>query len=134
MEIMDANAYHGPAVINVYTTCQPEHGVGDDVAQAQARLARDTRTFPVFTYDPRRGSSMRERLSLAGNPDVTKDWSSDRKTGQNRDFVTFARSEGRFARQFDAEGQPSALLRSASSERLQYWHLLQDLAGVQREG
>ena len=73
-------------------------------------------------------------LSLAGNPDVTKDWSSDRKTGELRDFVTFARSEGRFARQFDAEGQPSALLRSASDERLQYWRLLQDLAGIQREG
>jgi len=132
--VMDANSYRGPAILNVYTTCQPEHGVGDDAAQEHARLARDTRTFPVFTYDPRRGSSMRERLSLAGNPDYTKDWSLDRKTGVARDFITFARAEGRFARAFDADGNPSKLLESARDERLQYWRLLQDLAGIQREG
>ena len=131
--IMDANSFPGPAVVNVYTTCQPEHGVGDDQAQDHARLARDTRTFPVFTYDPRRGDSMRERLSLAGNPDVTKDWSFDRQTGAARDFVTFARAEGRFARQFDADGQPAPLLARAQAERLQYWRLLQDLAGITRE-
>ena len=130
---MDANTYHGPAIVNVYTTCQPEHGVGDDAAQQQARLARDTRTFPVFTYDPRRGSSIRERLSLAGNPDYTKDWSFDRKSGEPRDFITFARSEGRFARQFAADGTPSKQMEQARDERLQYWHLLQDLAGIQRE-
>ena len=131
--VMDANTYHGPAIVNVYTTCQPEHGVGDDAAQQQARLARDTRTFPVFTYDPRRGSSIRERLSLAGNPDYTKDWSFDRKTGEPRDFTMFARAEGRFARQFAADGTPSKLIEDSKAERLQYWHLLQDLAGIQRE-
>lgn len=44
------------------------------------------------------------------------------------------RAEGRFARQFNAQGQPSALLRSANAERLQYWRLLLDLAGITREG
>lgn len=76
---------------------------------------------------------MRERLSLSGNPDYTKDWSFDRKTGEARDFATFARSEGRFARQFAADGTPSQLIEDSKAERLQYWHLLQDLAGIQRE-
>ena len=75
-----------------------------------------------------------ERLSLAGNPDYTKDWSFDRKTGEPRDFTMFARAEGRFARQFAADGTPSKLIEDSKAERLQYWHLLQDLAGIQREG
>jgi pyruvate ferredoxin oxidoreductase beta subunit len=131
--ILEANEYPGPAVISVYTTCQPEHGVGDDVAQAQAQLAKETRTFPVFTYDPRRGDTIRERLSLAGNPDVKKDWQVDRKTGEVSDFITFARTEGRFAKQFDAEGNPSEVLLGARDERLGYWRILQGLAGIEVE-
>ncbi len=131
--ILEANEYPGPAVISVYTTCQPEHGVGDDVAQAQARLAKETRTFPVFTYDPRRGETIRERLSLAGNPDVKKDWQVERKTGEASDFITFARTEGRFAKQFDAEGNPSEALLHAREERLSYWRILQGLAGIEVE-
>ena len=128
--IMDANSYPGPAIVNVYTTCQPEHGVGDDAAQQQARLAKDTRTFPVFTYDPRRGSTMRERLSLAGNPEVTKDWAMDRRTSTPRDFITFARTEGRFNRQFGPDGEPSPEMLTARADRLASWRLLQDLAGI----
>ena len=37
--IREANSYPGPAVVNVYTTCQPEHGVADDLAQYQAKRA-----------------------------------------------------------------------------------------------
>ncbi|MCP5115534.1 MAG: thiamine pyrophosphate-binding protein, partial [bacterium] len=29
--IMEANEYPGPAIINAFTTCQPEHGVADDM-------------------------------------------------------------------------------------------------------
>ena len=55
--IMAANEYDGPAVVTVYTTCQPEHGVGDNMAMAQSKLAVDTRTFPVLIYDPRKATS-----------------------------------------------------------------------------
>src|SRR5690606_684601 len=51
--VMAANEFPGPAVINVYTTCQPEHGVADNMAVHQAKLAADCRAFPVFIYDPR---------------------------------------------------------------------------------
>jgi hypothetical protein len=46
------------------------------------------------------------------------------------DFLAFARTEGRFAKQFDPEGRPSETLRYAQAERLQYWRRLQELAGV----
>jgi len=132
--IMEANEYKGPAVINVYTTCQPEHGVADDLAQQQAALAKNTRTFPVFIYDPRLGDTTRERLSLKGNPNVTEDWYINPKTKEPMDFITFARTEGRFRRHFDRDGNPSEALLRSRAERLRYWRTLQDLAGIEPKG
>jgi pyruvate ferredoxin oxidoreductase beta subunit len=125
-----ANDFPGPALVSVYTTCQPEHGVADDMSARQARLARDTRAFPVFIHDPREGKLMRERLSLRGNPAVGEDWTVHPKSGTPLDFVAFARTEGRFARQFDADGNPSESLLRAQEDRLAHWHLLQELAGL----
>lgn len=128
--VLDANTYPGPAVIVVYTTCQPEHGVGDDRSAAQARLAVASRAFPLFTYDPRRGATLRQRLSLQGNPDPKEDWHRDPKTGAVVDFIAFARTERRFARQFAPDGTPSPALRAAQEERLANWRRLQELAGL----
>ncbi len=128
--IMEANQYPGPAIVNVFTTCQPEHGVADNMAEHQAKLAADSRSFPVFIYDPRKGARFRERLSLVGNPNVKEDWYVNPKTGEQIDFVYFARTEGRFAKQFDKEGKPSATLLAAQQDRLENWRLLQDLAGI----
>jgi pyruvate/2-oxoacid:ferredoxin oxidoreductase beta subunit/NAD-dependent dihydropyrimidine dehydrogenase PreA subunit len=128
--IMEANQYPGPAIVNVFTTCQPEHGVADNMAEHQAKLAADSRSFPVFIYDPRKGSRFRERLSLVGNPNVKEDWYVNPKTGEQIDFCYFARTEGRFAKHFDKEGKPSATLLSAQQDRLENWRLLQDLAGI----
>ena len=128
--VMEANQFPGPAIVNVFTTCQPEHGVGDNMAEHQAKLAADSRSFPVFIYDPRKGSRFKERLSLVGNPNVKEDWYTNPKTGEAVDFITFARSEGRFAKHFDKDGHPSALLLTTNQERLENWRLLQELAGL----
>jgi pyruvate ferredoxin oxidoreductase beta subunit len=128
--VMEANQFPGPAIVNVFTTCQPEHGVGDNMAEHQAKLAADSRSFPVFIYDPRKGARFRERLSLVGNPNVKEDWYIHPKSGEAIDFIYFARTEGRFAKHFDKDGNPSATLISTQAERLENWHLLQDLAGV----
>jgi pyruvate/2-oxoacid:ferredoxin oxidoreductase beta subunit/NAD-dependent dihydropyrimidine dehydrogenase PreA subunit len=128
--IMEANQYPGPAIINVFTTCQPEHGVGDNMAEHQAKLAADSRSFPLFIYDPRKGPRIKERLSLVGNPNVKEDWYTNPKTSEAVDFITFARSEGRFSKHFDKEGNPSATLLATRQERLDNWHLLQELAGL----
>lgn len=128
--VLDALTFDGPALVCCYTTCQPEHGVADNMATDQARLAVDTRAFPLLIYDPRKGDTIRQRLSLQGNPAMTEDWWVNPKTGQPVDFVDFARSEGRFAKHFDKEGQPSELLLLARQDRLENWRVLQELAGV----
>lgn len=128
--IMAANEYNGPAIVSVYTTCQPEHGVGDNMAMAQSKLAVDTRTFPVLSYDPRKGSKIAERLSLQGNPAPKEDWYKDPKSGELFDFMMFAKSEGRFAKQFDADGKPTETILAANQDRLENWRTLQELAGI----
>ncbi len=132
--VIDAMEFDGPAVICCYTTCQPEHGVADNMATDQARLAVDTRAFPLLTYDPRKGGTIRERLSLQGNPAVNDEWWTNPKTGDQVDFIDFARSEGRFAKHFDSEGNPSKTLLASKQDRLENWQLLQELAGVLGKG
>ena len=128
--VMEANQFPGPAIVNVFTTCQPEHGVGDNMAEHQAKLAADSRSFPLFIYDPRKGQRIKDRLSLVGNPNVKEDWYTNPKTGEPVDFITFARSEGRFAKHFDKDGNASATLLATKQERLENWNLLQELAGI----
>ncbi len=126
--ILDANSYPGPAVVIVYAPCQPEHGIADDASNRQARLAVDGRAFPLFVYDPRRGPTMRERLDLRGNPAPKDDWST-RPSGEVLDFLTFARTEGRFSPHFAPDGSPGPEIRATQEDRLANWRLLQELAG-----
>jgi len=128
--ILAANEYDGPAVVSVYTTCQPEHGVGDNMAMEQNKLAVETRTFPVLRYDPRKGLKIAERLGLQGNPATKEDWFVEPKTNEKYDFVKFARSEGRFSKHFQADGTPSTAILASNQERLENWRTLQELAGI----
>ena len=84
----------------------------------------------MMIYDPRKGETIRERLSLQGNPAVNDDWWTNPKTGEQVDFVDFCRSEGRFSKHFDRDGNPSEILLQAKQERLENWKQLQELAGV----
>jgi pyruvate/2-oxoacid:ferredoxin oxidoreductase beta subunit/NAD-dependent dihydropyrimidine dehydrogenase PreA subunit len=127
--VLGALEFDGPALVCCYTTCQPEHGVADNMASDQARLAVDTRAFPLLIYDPRAGDTIKSRLSLQGNPATKDDWYKNPKTGDVVDFIDFCRSEGRFAKHFDRDGNPSETLLRANQDRLENWHLLQELAG-----
>lgn len=128
--IIRAMEYDGPSVISCYTTCQPEHGVADNMAADQARLAVDSRAFPMMIYDPEKGDKIRDRLSLQGNPGMKNDWWTNPKTGEQVDFIDFCRSEGRFSKHFDKEGNPSDLLMFAQEDRLENWNMLQEMAGI----
>jgi pyruvate/2-oxoacid:ferredoxin oxidoreductase beta subunit/Pyruvate/2-oxoacid:ferredoxin oxidoreductase delta subunit len=128
--VLGALEFDGPAIVSCYTTCQPEHGVADNMASEQARLAVDTRAFPLMIFDPRKGTKIKERLSLQGNPAVKDDWWLNPKTKELVTFIDFARSEGRFAKHFDKDGNPSETLLRAKEDRLDNWHLLQELAGL----
>jgi len=128
--IMEANAFPGPAVVIAYTPCQPEHGIADDASARQSKLAVDSRTFPLFTYDPRRGPTIAERLSLQGNPALRDDWAKA-PDGTPIDFLTFARTEGRFGPHFAPDGTPTVEIEATQEERLAGWRTLQELAGLQ---
>jgi pyruvate/2-oxoacid:ferredoxin oxidoreductase beta subunit len=128
--VLAANEWKGPAVVVAYATCQPEHGVGDAAAAEQAKLAVLSRAFPLFIHDPRKGEKLSERLSLWGNPAEKEDWWVNPKTQERVDFITFARTEGRFARHFDEMGNPSEMLKIATADRLANWRRLQELAGI----
>jgi pyruvate-ferredoxin/flavodoxin oxidoreductase len=61
-----------PALFNLYTTCQPEHGVGDDLGAHQAKLAVESRAYPIFKYNPENGVKAEEAFDLSGNPDMAE--------------------------------------------------------------
>ncbi|MGH9602347.1 MAG: 2-oxoacid:acceptor oxidoreductase family protein [Terriglobales bacterium] len=128
--VMAANEFPGPAVVICYAACPPEHGIADDHASLQAKLAVESRAFPLLIYDPRTGERFRERLNLRGNPAMKQDWYDDPGTGKALDFIQFARTEGRFGRHFDAQGQPDPALMLAQQDRLENWRSLQELAGL----
>jgi pyruvate/2-oxoacid:ferredoxin oxidoreductase beta subunit len=131
--VMEANTFPGPAIVIAYTACMPEHGIADDAAWHQAKLAVDSRAFPLFTYDPRRGATIAERLSLQGNPALRDDWST-LPMGEPVDFLAFAKSEGRFAPHFGADGTPSDEIQATQADRLANWRTLQELAGLRPGG
>ena len=63
-------------MIIAYTPCMPEHGIADDAATRQATLAVDSRAFPLFTYDPRRGDRMAERCRSRATRPCASDWAT----------------------------------------------------------
>jgi pyruvate/2-oxoacid:ferredoxin oxidoreductase beta subunit/Pyruvate/2-oxoacid:ferredoxin oxidoreductase delta subunit len=128
--VIGALEFPGPSVIIAYSACTPEHQIADNMSYERGFAAVNSRAFPLFVHDPRGGATFRERLSLAGNPSSDKDWHVDSKTGEKQDFVWFARGEGRFSKQFNADGNPSDALLLSQDDRLRYWHLLQELAGI----
>jgi len=113
-----------PALIDIYTPCQGEQGIGDAVATEHARMAVRSRVCPVFIHDPEAGETLAERLSLEGNPDVEHDWVEQKLPYTDADGqehvlrvpltpADFARMEGRFRKQTspkplanDVEGVP----------------------------
>jgi pyruvate-ferredoxin/flavodoxin oxidoreductase len=72
--ILDGLEYRGTMFLQAFTTCQPEHGVPDDMALAQAQRVRDSRGVPEFVFDPRKGESYQEALDIKGNPSIDLDW------------------------------------------------------------
>jgi pyruvate-ferredoxin/flavodoxin oxidoreductase len=119
MEYLNHN--DSPAVLDVYTPCQAEHGIADAASSRHARMAVESRMNPVFVHNPRRAGELHKRFSLDGNPDSGKDWTTN-AIEYVEDGVTkllevpltpadFALTESRFKKQFrrlaaDAVGVP----------------------------
>lgn len=100
-----------PAMFNLYTTCQPEHGVADDATDMQTKMALDARAYPLFKFDPDAGTTLKECSTIEGNPSIDKDWVSydlkyEDENGKEQTmtlpftFADWALTEGRFRKQF----------------------------------
>ncbi len=99
-----------PALFNIYSSCQPEHGIGDDMSAAQAKLAVESRAYPLFRYDPEAGKTPEECFDLEGNPAMDQDWPRYRvqytQNGRAQEmelpltFADFAVTETRFRKHF----------------------------------
>jgi len=72
--ILDGIEYRGTAFLQCFTSCQPEHGVADDMSLTQAQRVRDSRGAPEFIFNPRLGETYAEALDLKGNPSIDHDW------------------------------------------------------------
>ncbi|HEV2135481.1 MAG TPA: 2-oxoacid:acceptor oxidoreductase family protein [Terracidiphilus sp.] len=98
--ILDGLEYRGTMFLQAYTTCQPEHGVPDDMALFQAQRVRDSRGVPEFVFDPRKGESYQEALDIKGNPSIDLDWyeTKDKNTGETRRYTVahWCTTEARF--------------------------------------
>jgi len=99
-----------PALFNLYTSCQPEHGIGDDMSAHQAKLAVESRAYPLFRYDPDAGKTPEECFDLDGNPAPDLDWPTYKLAYEDggirkemevpMTFADFAITEGRFRKHF----------------------------------
>ncbi|MGA7858441.1 MAG: 2-oxoacid:acceptor oxidoreductase family protein [Terracidiphilus sp.] len=98
--ILDGLEYRGTMFLQCFTTCQPEHGVPDDMALHQAQRVRDSRGAPEFVFNPRLGESYQEALDLKGNPSIDLDWyeSKIKSTGETLRYTVahWCTTEARF--------------------------------------
>jgi len=100
-----------PAMFNIYTTCQPEHGVADDATDVQTKLAVESRAYPLFKFDPDAGTTFQECCDIDGNPAIGDDWVTNKIAYQDEKgkeaklevpltFADFAFTEARFRKHF----------------------------------
>ncbi len=104
--MLDGLEYRGTAFFQAYTTCQPEHGVSDNMSADQAKMVRDARGMPEFVFNPRNGETCQEIFDLKGNPSVNRDWwrTKYKLTGEEYSYTVahWALTEGRFRKHVKA--------------------------------
>jgi|GEM_PF-17962 len=131
--------FRGPAIFNIYTPCQAEHGLPDSASARHAKLALESRAFPYLVYDPSAGDTFAGRLDLEGNPAVADDWPTYELThldeeGEERTLelpltiADWAATEPRFGQHFHT------VPRSRWSEDMVPFHEFLQLSREERHG
>src|SRR5437870_13915199 len=82
--VLGALEFDGPAIVVCYTTCQPEHGVADNMAGEQTRPAGDSRAVSLLGFDPRQGGKVKEKFTLQGKPAGQDEWVKKPQNNEER--------------------------------------------------
>ncbi len=128
-----------PALFNIYTPCQAEHGLPDSGSAHAAKLALESRAYPYLVYDPDAGETLAERLNLDGNPDLEETWPTYELTYVEEDgsektmslpltVADWAATEPRFGRHF------KPIARAKWSDAMVPFHELVAMAPADRQG
>ena len=119
--LLSALEYRGTSFFQSYTTCQPEHGVADNMATKQAERVRESRCLPEFVFDPRLGEAYDEAISIKGNKNPTGDWwitnYSDTDEKYAYTIAHWACTEARFRQH----------IKKASAEEIEHMEHLEDV-------
>ena len=98
--MLEGLEYRGTAFFQCYTSCQPEHGVGDNMSAYQAKMVRDSRGMPEFIYNPKSGETLQEAFDIKSNPSLKRDWYKAKfpvsKETYNMTVAHWAITEARF--------------------------------------
>jgi pyruvate-ferredoxin/flavodoxin oxidoreductase len=97
LEALDSK---GPALLQIYAPSPARHGYETRCTLELARLAVDTRTLPLFRYDPNAEGVFGSRISLAGNPAPDAGLPQD-ADGRVRTTADWAFLQERFGRHFE---------------------------------
>jgi len=111
--LLQALAFDGPALVQVYAPSPARHGFAPDSTLVQAELAVTSRTLPLFRYDPTAEGVFGSRISLDDNPLPTEILPVPGEDGVPQTFADWAFGQRRFASNFsplaDAATSPTAV-------------------------
>ena len=112
--MFDGLQYRGTTFFETFRTCQPEHGVADDMSTVQAVRIRDSRGMPQFVFNPQEGETYDEAMDVKRNPEWKRDWKTIRaKDDVPAHWMTVAQwaaTEARFRRHLKKAKSTDGLL------------------------
>lgn len=98
--MLQALASDGPALLQVYAPSPLRHGFEPRRTLELARRAVDSRTLPLFLYDPHGEGVFGSRISLRGNPGPESLFAPHEEDGTVCTTADWAFEQGRFGNQF----------------------------------
>ncbi|MHC4342827.1 MAG: thiamine pyrophosphate-dependent enzyme, partial [Planctomycetota bacterium] len=126
-----------PAIFLLHCPCPPEHGIADEQAPDAARLALESRAFPMLVYDPDEGTALSDCLSLDGNPEMDETWpaydlhymedGAERTMTVPLTIADWAATEARFKKHF------RSLPEGLDEEEIASFHVYVDMSAEDRE-
>ncbi|OOZ39406.1 hypothetical protein BOW53_11650 [Solemya pervernicosa gill symbiont] len=99
--VREALRFSGPAFINIHCPSPERNGFPVSQVVEQARLAVESRAFPLFRYNPTDEGVFGSRIDLNGNGELKQLWNS-REDGSTLTPIDWALSEKRFASRFSS--------------------------------